>query len=383
MLNDASGNVLIGVYQHPPTGDAQTGVAEMTIGFNYNQNQSQWLMLGPGLIDWVTAGAHLGLYRNYATLHVDDTFTSDNTWNIATHANDFTASLRMVPSDVDREAQWSRANNFRLDQLPNFGNSVTYQAEHGGVDPLLAEFQKTDPATGKPYTQDFGWLSHTWDHAYLDTACATQNYIEAELNQNTNALKAAPGATKGTGGLGLTESTDPSQPYGTENPHAFVPGGHSGLADLVMGMHDAVDPPTIDDATVNLTGGTLAAGSYQYALSDQFNGADSPDIDQSSASVSSPIALTAGQSVTLSFQAECHAAKYLVYREVAGSNNWSLVGTLGDAELGDAARRQRREPGLDDRHHRRRHARPDAHRHRARRAPPSRRVGHRRRPRTR
>ena len=44
----------------------------MTIGFNYNANQSQWLMLGPGLIDWVTAGAHLGLYRNYATLHVDD-----------------------------------------------------------------------------------------------------------------------------------------------------------------------------------------------------------------------------------------------------------------------------------------------------------------------
>ena len=169
----------------------------MTIGFNYNQNQSHWLMLGPGLIDWVTGGAHLGLYRNYASLHVDDTFTSDNTWNTATHANDFTASLRMVPSDVDREAQWSRANNFRLDQLPNFGNSVVYQAEHGGVDPLLAEFQKTDPATGKPYTQDFGWLSHTWDHAYLDTAAPPQNYIEAELNAEHERAQGGAGRHPG------------------------------------------------------------------------------------------------------------------------------------------------------------------------------------------
>ena len=56
--------------------------------------------------------------------------------------------------------------------------------------------------------------------------------------------------------------------------------------------------------------------------------------------MSSPIALTAGQSVTLSFQAECHAAKYLVYREVAGSNNWSLVGSLAtpnSATLPDAS----------------------------------------------
>jgi len=349
LLNDASGNVLIGVYQHPTAAqapsDLQAGVAEMTVGFNYNQYQSQWLLLGPGLIDWVTGDAHVGLYRNYATVHVDDVFTSDNTWDTTTHANDFTAALRMTPPDVDAEAAWSTANGFRLDDLPNFGNSVAYQSENGGVDPLLAEFQKIDPATGKPYTQDFGWVSHTWDHAYLDTACATQNYIEAEINENTNALVAAPGATPGTGGLGLTSSTNPSQPYGTENPHVFVPGGHSGLADLVLGMHDAVDPPTINDATANPTGGTLAAGSYQYALSDQFNAADSPDIDQSSASVSAPVTVAAGGSVTLQWQAECHAANYLVYREIAGSNNWSLVGnlptpnsaTLPDASTGDPA----------------------------------------------
>ncbi len=29
--------------------------------------------------------------------------------------------------------------------------------------PLLAEFQATDPTTGKPYADDFGWISHTYD----------------------------------------------------------------------------------------------------------------------------------------------------------------------------------------------------------------------------
>ena len=31
-----------------------------------------------------------------------------------------------------------------------------------GTDPLLAQFQATDPSTGRPYTGDFGWISHTW-----------------------------------------------------------------------------------------------------------------------------------------------------------------------------------------------------------------------------
>ena len=136
----------------------------------------------------------------------------------------------MRPVDVDNEATWSRTNNFRLDMLFNGGNSTTNSATAPAPDPLLAEFQKNDPATGKPYTQDFGWLNHTWDHAYLDVGCATTNYIEAEVQQNTNWAASAPGATPGTGGLGLVNSTDNSLAFGTQNPTTLVPGGHSGFA---------------------------------------------------------------------------------------------------------------------------------------------------------
>ena len=326
LLSDAAANVLIGVYQHPPTGDTQPGVQEMTLGFNYNQFLTQWLLLGPSLIDWVTGGTHLGLYRNYSTIHVDDMFTSDDTWSTTTHANNYdpNAALRMRPVDVDNAATWEKSNNFRLDLLFNGGNSSA-NATTPVADTLLGEFQKNDPATGKPYTQDFGWLNHTWDHAYLDVGCATTNYVEAEVQQNTLWASKAPG-TSGLGGLGLTNTTDNSLALGVQNGTTLVPGGHSGFANLEPGNADAVDPPNVD-GPVLATGGSLSSGSYQYAVTDQFNGADPPASDSSSAGVTAATTVPAGRSATLSWEGVCHAANYLVYRKI-GTGHWFLIGNV-------------------------------------------------------
>jgi hypothetical protein len=334
LLDDSDGNVLIAVDQHSESDYTtdQLGVSELSITFDYDADFTSWLLLAPSLIDWLTDGSHLGLSRNYIATDVDDTFTPDNAWSVATHSNDYSDadSLRMSAGDVVNAAQWSQANGFRMDQLFNGGGSVEYQnGELGlgapGPDPVLAQFQATDRTTGQPYSADFGWISHTYDTPYLDVGCATQNYIEAELNENTNWAAGAPGATPGTGGLGLTSSTDTADALGAENPQVFVPGNHSGLADLVPGTPATVDPPDLDAENVG-TGGTLAAGNYQYAVTDQFNGSDSPSDDQSQAYVTDPITVSSGGSVSLVWQAICHAANYLIYREVAGSNSWSLLG---------------------------------------------------------
>ncbi len=336
LLEDADGETLIAVDQHPDPDytTGQSGVSEMSVTFDYGPHYTSWLLLAPSLIDWLTGDVHLGLTRNYAEMDIDDTFTPDNAWSIANHFNDYTDadSLRMSPADVVYAAQWSHANDFRLDQLFNGGGSVAYQdgdsyLAPAGPDPLLAQFQATDPTTGAPYADDFGWISHTYDTPYLDVGCATQNYIEAELNENTNWAAAAPGATPGTGGVGLTESTDNALALGTENPGVFVPGNHSGLPDLVPGNPATVDPPDLDAENVS-TGGDLDAGSYQYAVTDQFNGSDSPSVDQSSAYVTAPVNVPESGTVSLVWQAICHAANYLIYREVAGSDDWSLVGSL-------------------------------------------------------
>ncbi|MGA3149566.1 MAG: hypothetical protein ABSF33_19145, partial [Acidimicrobiales bacterium] len=79
-LENSAGQVLAGVYQHPNS-DPQANVSELELGFDYNATQLQWLLLAPGLINWVTEDTHLGLYRNYFGQDVDDNFIADNEWS--------------------------------------------------------------------------------------------------------------------------------------------------------------------------------------------------------------------------------------------------------------------------------------------------------------
>jgi hypothetical protein len=346
----SASNVLGGVYLHPST-DAQAGVSEMVLNFNYNASQLQWLLLGPSLIAWVTKDTYLGLYRNYIEMDIDDVFTPDDVWCVTTTANCTADSIdyadidavRMTAPDVAYAAAWEASSNFRFDMLYNGGGSVDEQSSNGGTDPLLAAFQATDPATSKPYADDFGWLSHTYDTPYLDVGCATQNYIEAEINENTSW--AAESGSGGTGGLGLTESTDTSNALGYENPDVFVPGNHSGFADLVPGNPATVDPPDLDDTTTVNTGGALAAGEYAYAVTDQFvasTGTPTGSNAQSQADVTD-VTVTTGQEVQLNWESICHAAQYNIYRApapggVVTSGTWDYLGDVStpfDATLPD------------------------------------------------
>jgi hypothetical protein len=197
----------------------------------------------------------------------------------------------MNPADVDYEAKWEAANNFRMDQLFNMGGTVNNATQ---PDPLLQEFQKTctsasgcgpgNSEAGKSCADSFGWISHTYDTPNLDVGYATQNYVESQLNENTNVAHTL---------LGLTETTVPTaSPLGAEVPNVFVPGNHSGFANLVPGSPATVDPPAIDSAdTVPATGGTLAAGYYEYAVTDQFT--NSSTAGQSAADVIGPYTTTA------------------------------------------------------------------------------------------
>ncbi len=346
LISGPSGSSLLGVYT------SSDGRQTMYQTFNENQYMIQSQLLRHGELDWLARNTYFGDQRNYLETNIDDNFLSDSSWSVAgnattaAHSTDFNPAdaLREVPADVTTAATWSKTNNFRLDMLFNGGGSV--QAASGGTDPLLAAFQGTDPATGKPYSNDFGWINHTWDHPNLDEGCATQNYIEAEINQNAAwAAKAASGGNPVSGGLGLTSSIDPAQVLGYENPQVVVTGEHAGLANLIPGNPGQVDPPDLNTAAAaTTTGGTLAAGAYEYAVSDQFNialpGATPvAGTGESAASVSAPVTIaTPNNSVTLSWAAVCHAADYRVYRgvytppvlpaTVGTVSGWTLIGTV-------------------------------------------------------
>ncbi len=319
--------------------------------FNENQYYLQSQLLRHGELDWLVRNTYFGDQRNYLETDIDDNFLSDDVWDTTTHSTDFNPAdaLREVPDGRhDRRDMVKAANNFRIDMLFNGGGSVAFAAgctqavggdsgsggsstgcdSTAGPDPLLAKFQSNDPLTGKPYTDDFGWINHTWDHPNIDEGCATQNYIEAELNQNTNWGSTKPGTTAGDpngGGLGLTSSTDPTAALGTENPNVVITGEHSGIANLLPGNPGQVDPPSLDTAAVGTAAGVFGGtgdapvGDYVYGVTDQFNTAAPgatpvAGTGQSAASVSSPVTVAANQSIDLTWGAVCHAAQYTIYR---------------------------------------------------------------------
>jgi hypothetical protein len=339
LIAGPNSSTLLGIYT------SADGRQAMFQTFNENQYYLQSELLRHGELDWLTRNTYFGDQRNYLETNIDDNFLSDESWNATTHATDFTAAtaLREMPSDITTATTWSQQHNFRIDMLFNGGGSV--QAANGGTDPLLSQFQTTDPATGKPYTDDFGWINHTWDHPNLDEGCATPNYIVSEITQNaTWAATAAAGGSPTKGGLGLTNSTTPTDALGNDNPNAIVTGEHAGLANLIPGNPGQVDPPFLNNALAATTGGTLATGEYVYAVSDQFNTAlpgatPVPGPGESAASVSSAVPVTGPTgAVTLDWAAVCHAADYKIYRApytpatppaTGGTTGaWSLIQTV-------------------------------------------------------
>ncbi len=206
-LTDAAGHVMAGVYQHPDS-DPQAGVAELALNFDYNTSQTQWLLLAPALINWVTQDTHLGLYRNYFGQDIDDLFIADNEWSrqfqctpAATDPPDYTCppgvannpadtppDVQMSAADVAYVDAWEKQTGIRLELAFNglgacsadtvadeSSANCTGSATDSGVT-YTDPGQNVDP--GNPDDGafvnalladqgDFNWITHTWSHLFL------------------------------------------------------------------------------------------------------------------------------------------------------------------------------------------------------------------------
>lgn len=211
LITNSAGDALAGVYQHPST-DAQAGVSELALNFDYNAFQLQWLLLSPGLINWVTKDTHLGLYRNYFGQDIDDTFISDNEWSstfqctpAATDPPDYTcpaaeqgvppgsgpgvpADQQMSAADVAYVTSWEQQTGIKLNLAFNAIGACTAPttADESNADCSGSVTENgttyTDPGqqidTAAPNDQglvnallankgSFNWINHTWSHMFL------------------------------------------------------------------------------------------------------------------------------------------------------------------------------------------------------------------------
>ena len=303
LISGPNGSSMLGIYT------SADGRQTMYQTFNENQYYLQSQLLRHGELDWLARNTYFGDQRNYLETNIDDNFLSDDSYTPGTGigggSTDYNPAdaLRETPTDVATAAAWSAANHFRIDMLFNGGGSQQYASDNSGSDPLLTAFQADKG--------DFGWINHTWDHPNLDQGCANQTYIQNEITENTNWA---------TTTLGL--GTSSTSPLGNQDPGAVVTGEHAGLANLIPGNPGTVDPPEFDAVTASTptTATTMPAGSYTYAITDDFVAGGG----QSSASEST-LTVTAGQQVAISWTPVCHAADYYIYRLDPGATTWTLI----------------------------------------------------------
>jgi hypothetical protein len=280
------GSTLLGIVTHPD------GREEMVATYASNQFQRQNQLLRHGIVSWLTRGVYLGYQRNYLELQVDDVFLGDDVWDPATHTTNYdpAAAVRMSADDAAYAASWSQQRGVRLDMVFNGGGSVLFKQANGNTDPLLAGLLANKG--------QFGWINHTYDHPNLD--CSTQTFIRNEVLDNVNWASSN----------GLSGLLDPSE---------LVTGEHSGLANTRPGNPGTIDPPSLDDVSAQ-SGGTLAAGTYTYAVTaSSANGETIPSTTQETVSAS--------QAVQVSWEAICHAVSYSVYRQASGGA-WERVATV-------------------------------------------------------
>jgi hypothetical protein len=298
-----STGVLGGVYLHPST-DAQAGVSELVLNFDYNNTSLQWLLMAPQLINWVTQDTHLGLYRNYFGQDIDDNFIADNQWSnadqctpAATNPQDYTCSSAVLadpagwPADVQMSAAdvayvvaWEQSTGITLNLAFNGVGACSADtiADESSADCTGSvtdgSSTYTDPgfavSTDDPNDQglinalladkaDFNWVNHTWSHAFL--GCT--DFAEQVL---TSATPLTTGGTLAAGAYSyiITAATA----YGESEPSAAQTATTTGTTgsvtlvwpDATNGSGTAGEGPTLAQEEAIHTGGTGFWGYYIY-----------------------------------------------------------------------------------------------------------------------
>jgi hypothetical protein len=231
-LGGRTGSVM-GVYTHG-------GHDELVVTMGMNQYQMAGQELGHGVVTWLTQGTHLGYWRNWFSLNVDDIFLPDDRWD-ATHnctsGDDCASSLtplapvRMTTADVTYLEQWQNRAGIKLDVTFNGDGSV----EAGNNDALTRKFVAD--------RSQFRWLNHTYSHEYLG---CLQNFTIVPWACQTGTGGQIQYTSQADITSQITQNVAWAKRKGiTLNASEVVTGEHSGLASLPQ---MSVDNPNLAPA---------------------------------------------------------------------------------------------------------------------------------------
>ncbi len=216
---------LMGVHTHD-------GREELVVTLAANRYQTHAMELGHGLITWLTKGVHLGMTRNFLSVHIDDVFLPDDRWDTThncTVGDDcnpgrdpgvapYNTTIRMTPADVQALVAWQQAKGLKLDIVFNAGGSV----EAGAGDPLTTAMLNNKA--------QFRWINHTYQHPYLG---CVQDFTVSPWRCGTDGYGATKWMLQADITAQIKRNVDWAKSKGvTVDAAELVTGEHSGLKTL-------------------------------------------------------------------------------------------------------------------------------------------------------
>lgn len=204
LLQAPDGKSLASVYTAPPVAPATTGWENLALASDNNPELTHTLLLGYGIVNWVTKGLFLGERKIYMSAQPDDVFIPDDIWDPATlsicgdpipavapiKTRVKACEYRMTGTDFSKLATWQTA----MQALPN-ASQIRLELPFNGFGYNLAlanDSPDTLTAVVNTFKNVFRWINHTWNHENLDTSSAS--LVTSELTQNHN-LAASLGFT--------------------------------------------------------------------------------------------------------------------------------------------------------------------------------------------
>jgi hypothetical protein len=149
LLVDASGNTL------GATVKTADGRETLALTFDGNQYLTHTLALAYGLVNWVTKGLFLGERHVYLDAQVDDIFIADDIFG--------GGAYRMTGNDLRAVIAWQT----QVQMQPVSRNVRLHMAFNGEGATGIYDNDTLTP-TAKIFRGLFKWISHTYDHAFLD-----------------------------------------------------------------------------------------------------------------------------------------------------------------------------------------------------------------------
>jgi hypothetical protein len=172
LLTTADGYAIASVYTHPDRRQ------NLTITTDGNPELTHTLLLGYGVVNWVSKGIFMGERRVYLNAQPDDVMIPDDIWDIRSLSDLTGLEYRMTGNDYKRLVTWQ--NNLRASN-PNLAQIRLEMPFNGvGVSGIYPKDSLTAAIRNAP--NHFKWINHTYEHELLTDISYANATTQLALN---------------------------------------------------------------------------------------------------------------------------------------------------------------------------------------------------------